>query len=175
MSRSDKNLRRLQERHAYLPEPQRSVVIELARVFASRQHGLWSGETYHASYLRFDELKEVREKGFDNLDNSDINRLMFCVMTTIGSQETIKFLLPRFFAAYFSEPDYGWTAEPLVIVNRLDRADFDAWPENERKPVLEAMVLAAQHEIDRGQDYDFVWEDNLDALKWAQDRLKEMS
>lgn len=175
MSRSDKKLRRLQERHAHLPEPQRSVVIELARVFESRQHDLWWGETYHASHLRFDQLKEVREKGFDNLDNSDIGRLMFCVMTTIGSQETMKFLLPRFYAAYFTEPGDGWIAEPLIIVNRLERADFDFWPGVERKPVLEAMILSAQYEIDFWDERDCVHSDDTEALKWAQLRLKEIS
>lgn len=175
MSRSKKNARRLQERYSHLPEPQRRVVTELAQVFASRQHGLWSGETYHASPLRFDELRKVRERGLDNLSNSDIGSLMFSVMTTIGSQETMKFLLPRFFAAYFTSPDYGWIVEPLVIVDRLKRAGFESWPVVERKPVLEALTLAAQHEIGRGRAYDYVSDDDLEALVWAQARLAEAS
>ena len=174
MSRSKKNARRLQERYSHLPEPQRRVVTELAQVFASRQHGLWSGETYHASPLRFDELRKVREKGFDNLSNREIGSLMFCVMTTIGSQETMKFLLPRFFAAYFENPDDGWIVETLVIVDRLERAGFESWPLAERKPVLEALALAAQYEIERGKAYDYTPGDDVEALMWAQARLTEI-
>ena len=163
----------MEARYAHLPEPQRSIVGELATVFASRQHDLWSGDIYHASPLRFDELKELRGKDLDALSNSELDRLMFCVMTTIGSQQTVKFLLPRFFAAYFAEPNAGWIAEPLVIVDRLVRAEFDGWPENERRPVLQALVLAAQHEIDR--DRDLVLDDDLEARNWARIRLNEIA
>lgn len=171
MGRARKNVKRTEARYAHLPEPQRSVVVELATVFASLQHDMWSGETYHASSLRFEELAKLREKDLDKLSNSEIGRLMFCVMTTIGSRQTVKFLLPRFFAAYFAAPEDGWIAEPLVIVDRLERADFDSWPENERRPVLRALVLAAQYEIDSEYSLD----DNLEARKWAQTRLDGLS
>ncbi|WP_282611190.1 hypothetical protein [Pelagibius sp. Alg239-R121] len=175
MSRKNKNDRRIEVAYGHLPESSQSIVIELARVFASRQHDLWSGETYHASSLRFEELAKLRGKNLDALSNGELDRLMFCVMTTIGSQQTMKFLLPRFFAAYFSKPAYGWIAEPWVIVDRLVRADFDAWPEGERQTVLEAIVLAAQMEIDRDEDHNFVSEDNRAARDWAKSRLNELA
>lgn len=167
--------RRFQTLRAKLPHLQRRIVTEMSLVFGSSPHDLWSGETYHSSPYYIDWLKEIRKKNLDDLTNRELNSLMSSVTSTLGSEQTLKFLLPRFYVACFSEPDYGWTAEPLIIVSRLERANFETWPNAERKPVLEAMVLSAQYEIDFWSSCDYAPADDTEALQWAQVRLKEIS
>lgn len=160
---------------AQLSDQKKRVVSEMSLVFGSSKHDLWSGETYHASPYRIDELIKIRDKHLDDLSDQELNSLMFSVISTLGSEQTLKFLLPRFFAAFFSEPWYGWTAEPWVIVSRLCRADFDSWPDRERKPVLEAVVLAVQQEKELDILDGYVCQDNLEARGWAQRRLDELA
>ncbi len=151
-----------------------NVVNDLKRVFSSCRHHLWSGKTFHASPYDTEVLKKVRSKGLKHLNSEDLNALMFGVLSTLGSVETLKFLLPRFFESYFCNPRYGWTAEPWVVASRLLRADFESWPAAERKPTLEALIMAVQQEIELDEDDSYLSKDNLEAQKWARAQLNQL-
>lgn len=69
----------------------------------------------------------------------DVNLVMSRAQTTLGGPETFKWILPVFLIRSAANPDEGWITISSVLADKLDRAGFDAWPEDQRAVTL-AMV-----------------------------------
>lgn len=116
----------------------------LDRLFAAADHDLWIGDDFNVAPTRIAETKAIRAKGVDQLDDGDLDYVMFKCMTTMGGVATFKFFLPRFIRAVLANPFYGWTSEAHVLMNKLRTAGFEAWSLSERATTADALEVLAQ-------------------------------
>ncbi len=130
-----------------LEPPYRELVTQLDLAFSTATHDFWRGEDYHVAPSRREFAEDIRNKDLDDLSDLELNLLMFRVMTTMGGPDTLKFLLPRFYAAYFANPMFGWTSEPFVVKGKLERAGFDVWTEDQKTSALQALYVVPCEEF----------------------------
>lgn len=172
MGKKSRPLRRYQQNLAAVQDEFRSVVTELDHQFGHVQHDLWDGDIYYVSPYREEFAKEIRGKHLDDLTNRELDYLMFTVITTMGSVPTLKFLLPRFFAAHFSNGIGGATADPHVLQGKLESANVEQWSEAERRAALMALIAYDRYEK-RFYDSDFDVDDGeVSAADWARALLE---
>jgi len=144
----------------------------LENAFASIAHDLWLDETYNVASTRLKFATAIRKRHLDDLTDSEIDYLMFKVITTMGGVNTLKFLLPRYFAAWFSNIDGAWCVDINLAKSKLEMAKFDEWPAPQIKSTLEAMRIAAHHEIQSEELLGLGHDENADQiLEWVNNQL----
>ncbi len=91
-------------------------------------------------------------------------------LTTIGDSNTVKGLLPEFFASALSG---GSLIDTWLVRQKLEEAGIDDWPDGERGAAAAALVRWAEQTIrifeEDGEEAD---EDDLASLAWAQARAR---
>lgn len=142
-----------QENREKLPAAHREIVANLDAQFGAIMHDLWDAEDFNVAPSRMAFAHSIRAKHLDDLTDHDLDYLTFKSMTTMGGVFTLKFLLPRFFAAYFSNPGYGWTVDPESLMGKLDLANIEEWSAEEKVATLEALVSFDQLEGERAMEH----------------------
>ena len=141
----------------------------LDRAFAGIEHDLWTGGVLNVAPSRVRETKAMRAKGVDQLDNHDLDYLMFKCMTTMGGVNTFKFFLPRFIRAVLATPSFAWMSEAHVLMSKLNTAEFETWPSSEKTATAEALEVLAQAYIMLNEDeWSGPDEDARALLAWTQ-------
>jgi len=119
---------RLQENLDRLTVPYRATVLRLIVAFSDCDNDLWRDGRPNAAGSRVEFLDGLAGKDLNDLGDGQLDDLLCKAVTTIGSVSTLKFLLPRFFAAYFADPHKGWVAEPWLVAQKLKAAAVEDWP-----------------------------------------------
>ncbi len=122
---------------------EQTVLSALANACKDVDHDLWIGASLNCAPTRTNEVCALQRKGVDNWTPSDIDWLFFKAATTVGSEETVKFALPRLLAHLIRDEIFGSVSEG-AIVSKLDYAGFSKWPAHQRAAALDAMALLAE-------------------------------
>ncbi|HEX8900495.1 hypothetical protein [Vitreimonas sp.] len=123
---------------------EQAILDALANAFKDVDHDVWNGATLNCAPTRIKEVRELQRKGVDNWTPEDIDWLFFKAATTVGSEETVKFALPRLLAHLIRDEIFGSVSEG-AIAGKLDYAGFSNWPTNQRTAALNAIALLAEH------------------------------
>ena len=135
-----------------------------------RRHDLWD----NAGNLLCADPKEQRvakaqKAGLENLSFGDLDYLTSCAGLTIGTRETVRFLTPRYLRAVLSYPKFGWYTNDRMLLDRLERFGFDAWPRDQRAATAEALVLMGRAMVLMADEYDdFSETDGAKLIEWAE-------
>lgn len=119
------------------------ILLALANAFKDVDHDLWNGASLNCAPTRTDELRALRRKSAVNWTPDDIDWLFFKAATTVGSEETVKFVLPRLLAHLIRGEISGSVSEG-AIASKLDYAGFSQWPTHQRTASLDAIALLAE-------------------------------
>ncbi len=109
-------------------------------------HDLWNDRKYNVAASRIDFVQTIRDKHPDELTNQELNYIAFTSMTTMGGAPTLRFALPRFFAAYFAKPQDGWIVDPEGLMGKLQLAGIERWTSEDKAAALQALIAFAQSE-----------------------------
>jgi hypothetical protein len=122
------------------------AVARLGGAFADQPHDLSPDAVTRD---RRDWVEGLLARGMDRLSPDDLDLLVFRAISTVGSVATFKFALSRFLAVMIEAPAYAdrATSDAYVILPKLDHAKFEAWPEVQRRAILEALELWADRRI----------------------------
>lgn len=145
--------RNYQSNREKLPAAYRAVISSLDAQFGGIMHDLWDGEDFNVTPSRMAFAHSIREKHLDDLTEDELDYLTFKSMTTMGGVPTLKFLLPRFFTAYFANPYYGWTVDSESLMGKMARAKIDEWSAEEKLAALEALISFDQLEWEIAMEY----------------------
>lgn len=91
---------------------------------------------------RVEAVRALLRKGEHNWTPEDIDWVFFKAATTIGSEETVKYALPRLLGCLLRDELTGSVSGP-IIPDKLDYAKFEEWPEAERRPTLDVLSKLA--------------------------------
>ena len=86
-----------------LPDHHRRIVEDLRGQFGAVAHDLWKDGKPNAAPSRTGFLRAVRKRLPDELTAEELDYITFAALTTMGGPAALKFVLPRFFAAYFAD------------------------------------------------------------------------
>lgn len=137
-----------------------------------RRHDLWDDQgVLICSPSKEERLRRIQARRLDALSWEDTDYLMSCAALTIGTDETVKFMLPRYLAAVLTFPAFGWGSGVAILRTRLNRCGFSAWPADQRHAVADALILIAKAWVLTATEADdVVSEDEAgELLLWAQD------
>jgi len=116
------------------------AAVRLEQAFCDAPIGLWDGDKLKVAPTRVAKAAELRAKGVQNWSSHDLDFVMFKCMTTMGDENTFKFLAPRFFKAYACDTDYlGWTSGPHVFLSKLQMLDLKLWKQSDIEPLFDAI------------------------------------
>jgi hypothetical protein len=137
-----------------------------------RGHDLWDDRgVLQCSPSKEDRLRLIQARSLDALSWEDTDFLMSCAGLTVGGDETVKFMLPRYLAAVLTFPDFGWYSGVAILRDRLDRHGFTSWAADQRLAIADAMILIAKAWVLSATDADdVVSEDEAgELLLWAEE------
>jgi hypothetical protein len=115
------------------------AVEQLHTAFKGVKHGLWTGGRINAAPTRHAEIEKLRQKSEGAWLPHEIDWLYFKAATTVGDDETVKYVFVRFVEILLRDEIVGPASGP-IIVSKLDYAHFETWPEAQRKAALGALT-----------------------------------
>lgn len=118
-----------------LSDAEQRAIDALVIAFRNVKHGLWTGGRINAAPTRVAEIQKLRQKSEGAWSPEEIDWLYFKAATTVGDDETVKYVFVRFVELLLRDNAFG-AVSTAIIVNKLDYAHFDAWPETQRKAAL---------------------------------------
>lgn len=127
-----------------LTDSETRAIEQLRTAFRGVKHGLWSGGQINAAPSRHDKIKSLQKKSEGAWSPEEIDWLYFKAATTVGDDETVKYVFVRYVETLLREELDGPTAAG-IIVSKLDYAHFDTWPEAQRKAALVALEALSAH------------------------------
>ncbi len=88
-------------------------------------------------------------RGLDQISPAELDLLVFRAISTVGGQATFKYALSRFLGVMIEAPGYAAraTSDAYVILPKLEHAAFEAWPDDQRRAILEALELWADRRL----------------------------
>ncbi|RAK66459.1 hypothetical protein [Phenylobacterium kunshanense] len=125
------------------------VLARLGAAFGDQPHDLRLHGRVNVAPDRREWIEGLLAAGMDRLSPADLDMLVYRAISTVGGTPTFKFALSRFLAVMLLEPAFGAGAvsDAFVILPKLDHARFEAWPEEERRAILEALELWAERRL----------------------------
>lgn len=137
-----------------------------------RRHDLWDDRgVLLCSPSKEERLRRIQARNLEALSWEDTDFLMSCAALTIGTDQTVKFMLPRYLAAVLTFPAFGWYAGVAILRERLDRCKFETWPMDQRRAVADALILIAKAWVLTATEADDVTSEDEagQLLLWAQE------
>jgi len=125
------------------PTEQRAIE-QLGVAFRGVKHGLWTGGRINAAPSRHDKIAELREKSEGAWSAEEIDWLYFKAATTVGDDETVKYVFVRFVEILLRDAIVG-SVSAGILASKLDYAHFETWPDAQRKAVLNALEALAAY------------------------------
>jgi hypothetical protein len=123
-------------------EVEQAISALAGAFYGMQRHDLWDarGELI-CSPSKVERLLAIQKLGLEGLGLSDLDFLMSCAALTIGTDETVRYLTPRYLSALLSFPQFGWYTAGAMMRDRLDRCGFDGWSKAQRVATAEALIL----------------------------------
>lgn len=112
----------------FLSNELRESIERLYAVFAPYQALI--APKYCSHCVKDEEDQVLRSKPLRELSGKELARYSFKAMTTWGSQEQFKYLLPRLFELVVIEP---YPYNPEILFKKPRYGGFPTWPEEERE------------------------------------------
>ncbi|NIA71825.1 hypothetical protein HBA54_24825 [Pelagibius litoralis] len=167
-----------------VPPCYRKVVDDLDVQFGAVTHDLWVADRLNVAPSSVDFAQSIRNSDPDELTNRELDYLAFTAITTMGGVPTLKFVLPRFFAAYFASRLEGWTVAPDAMLERLQLANVEEWTPLEQLAASRALLAFAESELALLREDVASWKGDPEkavdveisaAADWATQRIASLS
>lgn len=127
-----------------LTATEQRAIDQLADAFRGVKHCLWTGGRINAAPSRYEYLEKLRRKSEGAWSPEEIDWLYFKAASTVGDDETVKYVFVRFIEIVLREQILG-PASASIIVSKLDYAHFKTWPESQRRAALGALQALSAH------------------------------
>lgn len=132
-----------------LTDDETRAVEHLRTAFRGVKHGLWTGGKINAAPSRFEKIETLRAKSEGAWSAEEIDWLYFKAATTIGNDETVKYVFVRIVEHFLKNELFG-SVSAGILVSKLDYAHFETWPAPQRKAVIVALEALAAHWTSEG-------------------------
>ena len=114
----------------------RAALDDIYGVFAAPRPRSIEGCT---QCLDEDEIAALLTKPLRELSSSDLYPYVSSVFLTLGEPADFRYLLPRILEIAICHP--GALPDDEIVLGRLKHAEWEAWPEHERAPVIRLIEL----------------------------------
>lgn len=119
------------------------ALAALNAAFAHERPDLGDFHFPNCADTRFHEVQKLIAKGEANWSPADIDWLFFKSMTTVGSEQTVKYAFVRFVVMMLRD-EYLGPASTYIIPDKLDYAGFANWPDGQQRAALNALIQLAE-------------------------------
>ena len=119
-------------------EEVRELVCELHQVF-NEPNDLLTSPRF--SPEREDLVRAVCKYTRDDIPDSLLDDFAWCLVTTIGTTQTLQHYLPRIFEEALFRNGLNCTIDWWIIVGKLQSAVFEKWVREKRRVTLAALKL----------------------------------
>jgi hypothetical protein len=130
-----------------LTKSEQESLDALASALSHADHGLGSISNPECAPSRVEEVRVLLAKGETNWTPEDLDWLFFKAATTVGSEETVKFVLLRLLGCLLRDELLG-AVSVHAIPGKLEYAKFQEWPSAERTATIDTLSKLAQHWTD---------------------------
>ncbi len=120
----------------------------LYSVWKDCEHDLWDQNDFHVSPLKMHIVKKLRKQAPQEWTGDDFDRVMFSCFTTMGDENTYKWVLPRFMKFCATYPQYlGWASECHVQFTKFSYLDLKSLNSSQISSLLDAVDAFAYQEL----------------------------
>ncbi len=122
-----------------LTDDEQRAIEQLGTAFRGVKHGLWTGSRINAAPSRHDYIAELRKKSEGAWSAEEIDWLYFKAATTVGDDETVKYVFVRFVELLLRDEAMLGSVSTEIIVRKLEYAHFTDWPKPQREATLNVL------------------------------------
>lgn len=126
-----------------LTDRDEKTLAALNAAFRDEQPDLGTFHFPNCADTRFHEVQKLIAKGEASWSPFDIDWLFFKGLSTVGSEQTVKYAFVRFVAIMLRDECDG-AASAHIIPSKLDYAGFANWPAKQKRATLDALKQLAE-------------------------------